>query len=49
MAAMYFAMVQNSKLFLVLFASENVGNRTKTDLIALIALNTGNVGKILML
>ena len=47
MAAMYFALYQNFKLFLVNL--ENVRNRTKTVLVTLIALNTRNLSKIVML
>ena len=49
MAAMYFALYQNFKLFLVNFVLENVRNRTKTVLATLIALNTRNLSKIVML
>ena len=37
------------KAFLSQFALENVGNRTKTVLVTLIALNTRSLSKILML
>ena len=50
MAAIYFALYQNLKLFLVnLYWNENVRNRTKTVLVTLIALNTRNLSKIVML
>ena len=48
MAAMYFALSQNLKLFSQ-FVLKNVRNRTKTVLITLIALNTRNLSKIVML
>ena len=49
MAAMYFALYQNFKLFFCQFVLENVRNRTKTVLVTLIALNTRNLSKIVML
>ena len=48
MAAMYFALYRNFKRFSQ-FVLENVGNRTKTVLVTLIALNTRNLSKIVML
>ena len=48
MAAMYFALYRNFKLFSQ-FVLENVRNRTKTVLVTLIALNTRNLSKIVML
>ena len=48
-AAMYFALYQNFKLFFSQFVLENVRNRTKTVLVTLIALNTRNLSKIVML
>ena len=48
MAAMFFALYRNFKLFSQ-FVLENVGNRTKTVLVTLIALNTRNLSKIVML
>ena len=49
MAAMCFALYQNFKLFFIQFVLENVRNRTKTGLVTLIALNTRNLSKIVML
>ena len=49
MAAMYFALYQNSKLFFSQFVLVNVRNRAKTVLVTLIALNTKNLSKIVML
>ena len=49
MAAMYFAFYQNFKLFFSQSVLENVRNRTKTVLVTLIALNTSNLSKIVML
>ena len=50
MAAMYFALYQNQfKAFFSHFILENVRNRTKTVLVTLIALNTRNLSKIIML
>ena len=48
MAAMYFALYQNFKLFCQ-FVLENVRNRTKTVLVTLIALNTRNLSNIVKL
>ena len=48
MAAMYFALYQNLKLFLSICIG-NVTNRTKTVLVTLIALNIRNLSKIVML
>ena len=48
-AAMYFALYRNFKLFFSQFVLENVRNRTKTVLVTLIALNTRNLSKIVML
>ena len=49
MAALYFALYQNFKLFFSQFVLENVRNRTKTILVTLIALNTRNLSEIVML
>ena len=49
MAAMYFAPYQNFKFFLSQFALENIRKRTKMVLVTLIALNTRNLSKIVML
>ena len=50
MAAMYFASYQNLKHFLVnLYWKKNVRNRTEPVLVTLIALNTRNLSKIVML
>ena len=49
MAAMYFVLYQNFKLFFSQFVLENVRNRTKTVLVTLIALNKRNLSKIVML
>ena len=49
MAAMYFAFYQNFKLILVNFVLENIRNRTKMVLATIIALNTRNLSKIVML
>ena len=49
MVAMYFALYQNLKLSFSQFVLENVRNRTKTVLVTLIALNTRNLSKIVML
>ena len=49
MAAMYFALYHDLKLFFSQFVLENVRNRTKTVLVTLIALNTRNLSKIIML
>ena len=49
MAANFFALCQKLKLFLGRFAFENGGNRTKTDLVTLIALNTNDLSKIITL
>ena len=49
MAAMYFALYQNLKVFLVNFVLENVRNRTKMVLVTLIVLNTRNLSKMVML
>ena len=49
MAAMYFALYQDFKLFFSQILLENVRNRTKTVLVTLIALNTRNLSKIVML
>ena len=49
MAAMYFAIYRNFKLFFSQFVLENVRNRTKTVLVTLLALNTRNLSKIVML
>ena len=49
MAAMYFALCQNLRLFLVnLHLKINVESRAKTVLVTLLALNTRNLNKILM-
>ena len=48
-AVIYSALCQNVKVFFSQFAFENVGNRTKTVLVTVIALNTRNFSKILML
>ena len=44
-----FCTLSKFKAFLSQFAFENVGKRTKTVLVTLIALNTRNFSKILML
>ena len=49
MAAMYFALYQNFKLFFSQFVLENVRNRTKTVLVTPIALNRRSLSKIIML
>ena len=49
MAAMYFAPYQNFKLFFSQFVLKDVRNRTKMVLVTLIALNTRNLSKIVML
>ena len=49
MAAKYFALCQNLKLFPSRFAFENDGNRTKTDLVTLTLLNARDLSKIIML
>ena len=49
MAAMHFAIYQNLKLFFWQFVLENVRNRAETVLVTLIALNTRNLSKIVML
>ena len=49
MAAMYFALCQNLKLFLVNLYWKTFRNRTKTVLVTLIVLNTSNLSKIVML
>ena len=49
MAALYFALYQNFKLFFSQFVLENVRNRTETILVTLIALNTRNLSEIVML
>ena len=49
MAAKYFALCQNLKAFPSQFAFENIGNRTKTDLVTLILLNAKDLSKIIML
>ena len=49
MAAMYFALYQNLKLFLSQFVLENVRNGTKTVLVTLKASNRRNLSKIVML
>ena len=49
MTAMYFALYQNFKLFFSQFVLENIRNSTKTVLVTLIALNTRNLSKIMML
>ena len=49
MAAMYFVLYQNFKPFFSQFVLENVRNRAKTVLVTLIALNTRNLSKIVML
>ena len=53
MAAMYFALYQNFKLFsntnFCQFVLENVRNKTKPVLVTLIALNTRDFSKIVML
>ena len=49
MAAMYFALYQNFKLFFSQFVLENVRNRSTMVLVTLIALNTRNLSKIVML
>ena len=49
MAAMYFALYQNLKLFFSQFVLENVRNRTKTVLVTLIAFSTRNFSKMVIL
>ena len=49
MAAMYLALYRNFKFFFSQAVLENVRNRTKTVLVTLIALNTRNLSKIVML
>ena len=49
MAAMYFALYQNLKLFFSQFVLENVRNKTKTVLVAQKALNTRNLSELVML
>ena len=49
MVAMYFALYQNLKLSFSQFVLENNRNRTKMVLVTLIALNTRNLSKIVML
>ena len=49
MAAMYFALYQNLKLFLVNLYWKTFRNRTKTVLVTLIVLNTSNLSEIVML
>ena len=49
MAAVYFALYQILSFFFGQFVLENVRNRTKTVLLTLIALNTRNLSKIVML
>ena len=49
MAAMYFALYRNFKHFFSQFVLENVRNRSETVLVTLIALNTRNLSKIVML
>ena len=49
MAAMYIALYQNFQLFFSQFLLKNVRNRNKTALVTLIASNTRNLGKIVML
>ena len=49
MAAMYFALYENLKLFLVNLYWKTFRNRTKTVLVTLIALNTTNLSRIVML
>ena len=49
MAAMYLALFLKFKAFFSPFVLENVRNRTKTILVTLIALNTRNLSKIVML
>ena len=44
-----FCTVSKFQAFPCQFASENVGNRTKTVLVTLIALNTRNLSRMLML
>ena len=44
-----FCTVSKFQAFPSQFVSENVGNRTKTDLVTLIALNTRNLSRILTL
>ena len=48
MAALYFALCQSQKYFLVDLVFENAGSRTKTVLVTLIAYNTRNFSKILI-
>ena len=48
MAAMYFVLYQILSFFSQ-FVLENVRNRTKTVLVTLLALNTRNLSKIVML
>ena len=49
MSAMYFAQCQNLKFFLVNVHQKTLKKRTKTVLVALIALNKSNLSEILML
>ena len=49
MAAKYFALCQNLKLFSSRCAFENVRNRTKMDLVKLVLLNVGDFSKIITL
>ena len=44
-----FCTLSKFKAFFSQFVLENVRNRTKTVLVTLIALNTGNLSKIVML
>ena len=49
MAAMYFALYQNLKLFLVNLYWKTLETELKRFLVTLIALNTRNLSKIVML
>ena len=49
MAAVYFALYQNLKVYFSQSVLENVRNRTETVLTTLIALNTRTLSKIVML
>ena len=49
MAAMYFALYRNFKLFLVNLYWKMLETELKTVLVTLIALNTRNVSKIVMI
>ena len=49
MEAMYFAFYQNLNLLFSQFVLENVRKGSKTVLVSLIALNTRNLSKIVML